>query len=85
MTEQTRDRPWHTGEGAAKLPSTTWVVTGRLRQRERPAGREAGYVLGLAGAPVKVTWRTGGWRRTRRRRCVVDSSDGTPEAVDRRR
>ena len=55
MTEQTWDMPWHTSEGAARLPSTTWVVTGRLRQRERLAGREAGYLLGLTGAPVKVT------------------------------
>jgi 5-methyltetrahydropteroyltriglutamate--homocysteine methyltransferase len=65
MTQQTWDMPWHTSQGAARLPSTTWVVTGRLRQRERLAGREAGYLLGLATAPVKVTLIAPGFLATR--------------------
>jgi hypothetical protein len=31
------DMPWHTSEGVTKLRSHTGLVTGRLRQRERPA------------------------------------------------
>ena len=49
------DMPWHTSEGVTKVRSHTWVVTGRLRQRERLAAGEAAYVRGLTSAPVKVT------------------------------
>jgi len=52
---RTWDMPWHTSEGVTKLPSNTWVVTGRLRQRERLAAGEAAYVRSLVSAPVKVT------------------------------
>ncbi len=49
------DMPWHTGEGVTKLRSHTWVVTGRLRQRDRLAAGEAAYLRGLTSVPVKVT------------------------------
>ena len=49
------DMPWHTSDGLTKLRSHTWVVTGRLRQRDRLAAGEAAYVRGLTDAPVKVT------------------------------
>jgi 5-methyltetrahydropteroyltriglutamate--homocysteine methyltransferase len=35
------DMPWHTAEGVTKLRSNSFVVTGRLRQRERLAAGEA--------------------------------------------
>jgi hypothetical protein len=54
MEMRTWDMPWHTSEGVTKLPSNTWVVTGRLRQRERLAAGEA-YVRSLSSAPVRVT------------------------------
>ena len=47
--------PWHTSEGVTKLLSHTWVVTGRLRQRDRLAAGEAAYVRSLTAVPVKVT------------------------------
>jgi 5-methyltetrahydropteroyltriglutamate--homocysteine methyltransferase len=49
------DMPWHTSEGVTKLLSHTWVVTGRLRQRDRLAAGEAAYVRSLTAVPVKVT------------------------------
>ena len=49
------DMPWHSRDGVTKLRSYTWVVTGRLRQRDRLAAGEAAHVLGLTSAPVKVT------------------------------
>jgi 5-methyltetrahydropteroyltriglutamate--homocysteine methyltransferase len=49
------DMPWHTSEGVTRLRSHTWVVTGRLRQRDRLAAGEAAYVRGLTAVPVKVT------------------------------
>jgi len=49
------DMPWHTSEGVTKLLSHTWVVTGRLRQRDRLAAGEAAYVRSLTSVPVKVT------------------------------
>ena len=49
------DMPWHASDGVTRLRSHTWVVTGRLRQRERLAAGEAAYVRGLTSAPVKVT------------------------------
>ena len=55
FTMRTWDMPWRTSEGVKKLPSNTWVVTGRIKQRKRLAGGEAAYVLGLTTVPVKVT------------------------------
>jgi 5-methyltetrahydropteroyltriglutamate--homocysteine methyltransferase len=52
---RTWDMPWHTSSGTTKLPSNTWVATGRLRPRERLAAGEAVYVRSLTSAPVKVT------------------------------
>ena len=52
---RTFDMPWHTPEGVTKLASKAFVVTGRLRQRERLAAGEAAYLKGLTTAPVKVT------------------------------
>jgi 5-methyltetrahydropteroyltriglutamate--homocysteine methyltransferase len=49
------EMPWHSREGTTKLRSNTWVVTGRLRQRERLTAGEAAYTRGLTSAPVKVT------------------------------
>ena len=49
------DMPWHTSEGVTKLLSHTWVVTGRLRQRDRLAAGEPAYVRSLTAVPVKVT------------------------------
>src|SRR6266566_1792710 len=49
------DMPWHTSEGVTKLISHNWVVTGRLRQRDRLAAGEAAYVRSLTSVPVKVT------------------------------
>jgi 5-methyltetrahydropteroyltriglutamate--homocysteine methyltransferase len=49
------DMPWRTTEGVTKLRSDSFVVTGKLRQRERLAAGEAAYVRGLSTAPVKVT------------------------------
>jgi methionine synthase II (cobalamin-independent) len=47
--------PWHGPDGVTAVPGYTWIVTGRLRQHWRLAGSEAGYLLGVASAPVKVT------------------------------
>ena len=49
------DMPWHGREGVTRLRSHTWVVTGRLRQRDRLAAGEAAYVRSLTSVPVKVT------------------------------
>jgi|SRR5580704_11147446 5-methyltetrahydropteroyltriglutamate--homocysteine methyltransferase len=49
------DMPWRTAEGVTKLRSNSFVITGRLRQRERLAAGEAAYVQDLTTAPVKVT------------------------------
>ena len=50
----TWDMPWRSGDGVTKVPSNTWVATGRLRPRRRLAGDEA-HLLGLTAAAVKVT------------------------------
>ncbi len=55
LTMRTWDMPWHSSEGVTRLPSHTWAVTGRLRQRARLAGGEAAYVRSLTSMPVKVT------------------------------
>jgi 5-methyltetrahydropteroyltriglutamate--homocysteine methyltransferase len=55
FTMTTWDMPWRSGQGVTKVPSHTWVAAGRLRQRGRLAAGEAGHVLGLTDAPVKVT------------------------------
>jgi 5-methyltetrahydropteroyltriglutamate--homocysteine methyltransferase len=52
---RTWDMPWHTSAGVTKLPSHTWVVTGRLRPTGRLAGGESAFVRSLTTAPVKVT------------------------------
>jgi hypothetical protein len=52
---RTWDMPWHSAQGVTRLPSHTWVVTGRLRQRRRLTAGEAGHVRRLTSAPVKVT------------------------------
>ena len=52
---RTWDMPWHSSEGMTRLRSHTWVVTGRLRQRNRLAAGEAAFVRSLTSAPVKVT------------------------------
>jgi len=55
LSMRTWDMPWHSARGVTRLPSHTWVVTGRLRQRTRLAAGEAAYVRRLTSAPVKVT------------------------------
>jgi 5-methyltetrahydropteroyltriglutamate--homocysteine methyltransferase len=55
LSMRTWNMPWHSGEGVTRLPSHTWVVTGRLRQRGRLAAGEAAFTRGLTAAPVKVT------------------------------
>ncbi len=55
LSMRTWDMPWHSAEGVTRVPSHTWVVTGRLTQRERLAAGEAAYVRSLTSAPVKVT------------------------------
>ena len=55
FTMSTWDMPWRSGEGVTKVPSHTWVATGRLRPRGRLAADEAAHLLGLTAAPVKVT------------------------------
>jgi len=55
FTMSTWDMPWRSGAGVTKVPSHTWVATGRLRPRGRLAAGEAAHVLGLTDAPVKVT------------------------------
>jgi 5-methyltetrahydropteroyltriglutamate--homocysteine methyltransferase len=49
------DMPWHSAAGTAKLRSIAFTATGRLRQRERLAGREVAHVMALTGVPVKAT------------------------------
>ena len=55
LSMRTWDMPWHSAEGVTRVPSHTWVATGRLRQRTRLAADEAAYVRSLTAAPVKVT------------------------------
>ncbi len=55
ITMGTFDMPWHTSAGMTKLPSKSFTVTGRLKQRTRLAGGEAAYLKRLTSAPVKVT------------------------------
>ena len=55
LSMRTWDMPWRSAEGVARLPSHTWVATGRLTQRTRLAADEAAYVRSLTSAPVKVT------------------------------
>src|SRR5512135_1672706 len=55
ITMRTFDMPWRTGAGMTKLPSKSFTVTGRLKQRGRLAGDEAAYLKNLTSAPVKVT------------------------------
>lgn len=55
ITMRTFDMPWHTSTGMTKLPSKSFTVTGRLKQRTRLAEGEAAYLKGLTPAPVKVT------------------------------
>jgi 5-methyltetrahydropteroyltriglutamate--homocysteine methyltransferase len=55
ITMGTFDMPWQTSAGVTKLPSKSFTVTGRLKQRTRLAAGEAGYVQRLTAAPVKVT------------------------------
>jgi 5-methyltetrahydropteroyltriglutamate--homocysteine methyltransferase len=49
------DMPWHSSHGVTKLRSNGFVVTGRLRPRDRLAAGEAAYTQNLTSAPVKVT------------------------------
>jgi 5-methyltetrahydropteroyltriglutamate--homocysteine methyltransferase len=65
LSMRTWDMPWHTKEGVTKLPSHTWVVTGRLAQRGRLAAGEAAYVRSLTTTPVKVTLIAPGFLATR--------------------
>lgn len=62
MSMRTWHMPWHSGEGVTRLPSHTWVVTGRLRQRGRLAAGEAAFTRSLTGKP-----RQGDADRARRR------------------
>jgi 5-methyltetrahydropteroyltriglutamate--homocysteine methyltransferase len=55
ITMGTFDMPWHTSTGMTKLPSKSFTITGRLKQRTRLAEGEAAYVKSLTPAPVKVT------------------------------
>jgi 5-methyltetrahydropteroyltriglutamate--homocysteine methyltransferase len=55
FTMTTWDMPWRSGDGVTKMPSHTWVATGRLRPRGRLAAGEAAHLIGLTDAPVKVT------------------------------
>jgi 5-methyltetrahydropteroyltriglutamate--homocysteine methyltransferase len=55
ITMRTFDMPWHTSAGMTKLPSKSFTVTGRLKQRGRLAAGEAAYLHGLTSAPIKVT------------------------------
>ncbi|HEX4090109.1 MAG TPA: 5-methyltetrahydropteroyltriglutamate--homocysteine S-methyltransferase [Trebonia sp.] len=55
FTMTTWDMPWRSGEGVTKVPSHSWVASGRLAQRGRLAAAEAAHLLGLTTAPVKVT------------------------------
>jgi len=55
ITMRTFDMPWHTSSGMTKLPSKSFTVTGRLKQRTRLAAGEAAYLKSLTPAPVKVT------------------------------
>jgi 5-methyltetrahydropteroyltriglutamate--homocysteine methyltransferase len=55
ITMRTFDMPWQTSAGMTKLPSKSFTVTGRLKQRTRLAEGEAAYVKSLTSAPVKVT------------------------------
>jgi 5-methyltetrahydropteroyltriglutamate--homocysteine methyltransferase len=55
FTMTTWDMPWRSGEGVTKVPSHTWLATGRLRPRGRLAAGEAAHLLGLTTGPVKVT------------------------------
>ena len=55
ITMRTFDMPWRTSAGMTKLPSKSFTVTGRLKQRRPLAGGEAAYLMSLTPAPVKIT------------------------------
>ncbi len=61
ITMRTFDMPWHTSSGMTKLPSKSFTITGRLKQRTRLAEGEAAYLKSLTPAAMAFSmcsWTT---------------------------